>query len=100
MSASLGAERPSALLADRPPDAERRRADSLQALLAAIVASSSDASVSSTPNGVVTTWNEGAQKMFGYSANEAVGRHVREVIRPGPERWPRIPSTVSATRSS
>jgi PAS domain S-box-containing protein len=43
--------------------------------LGAIVASSSDAILSVAPDGAVTTWNEGAEQMFGYPAGEVVGRH-------------------------
>jgi len=43
--------------------------------LAAIVASSGDAILSVAPDGAVTTWNEGAEQMFGYPAGEVVGRH-------------------------
>ena len=45
------------------------------ARLAAIVHSSSEAIVSSTEAGLITVWNPAAEKMFGYSAEEAVGRH-------------------------
>lgn len=62
-------------------DAERQRADSLHARLAAIVDSSYDAIVSSTVDGVVTTWNKGAERTFGYTLADALGRPVREVIR-------------------
>ena len=65
--------------------AEERRADELQARLAAIVDSSYDAIVSSTTGGTVTSWNRGAERIFGFSALEAVGRPVREVIPPEPE---------------
>ncbi|MBL0938439.1 MAG: response regulator [Gemmatimonadaceae bacterium] len=61
---------------------ERSRADGLQRELAAIVESSPDAIVSSTLSGRVTTWNNGAERTFGYTASEAIGRKVEEVIRP------------------
>jgi two-component system sensor histidine kinase UhpB len=62
--------------------AERQRADALQARLAAIVESSYDAIVSSSVGGVITSWNRGAERIFGFTAAEAVGRHVREILRP------------------
>lgn len=70
--------------------AERQRADALQVRLAAIVESSYDAIVSSSIDGVITSWNRGAERIFGYTAEEAVGRHVREIIRPQADEvgWP------------
>lgn len=48
--------------------------------LAAIVSSSDDAIVSKTLDGVILTWNGAAERMFGYSAAEAVGRHITLII--------------------
>src|SRR5258708_7970847 len=44
--------------------------------LAAIVDSSDDAIVSKTMDGVITSWNKGAERIYGYSAEEALGRPV------------------------
>ena len=59
---------------------ERRDTDEVRDRLAAIVSSSDDAIVSKTLEGVITSWNRGAQDIFGYTAAEAVGRHISLII--------------------
>ncbi len=51
-----------------------------QARLAAIVTSSKDAIVSRTLDGIVTSWNEAAERMFGYTAAEMVGQSIQRLI--------------------
>jgi PAS domain S-box-containing protein len=53
---------------------ERKRADELRGRLVAIVESSDDAIVSEDLQGVLTGWSKGAQRLFGYTADEAIGQ--------------------------
>jgi PAS domain S-box-containing protein len=59
---------------------DRQRADELAQRLAAIVASSDDAIVSKNLDGVIQSWNEGAKRLFGYTAEEAIGKPVTMLI--------------------
>jgi PAS domain S-box-containing protein len=58
----------------------RQKADKAIGLLTSIVDSSSDAIVSKTLQGIITSWNTGAERLFGYTANEAIGQHISMII--------------------
>ncbi|MBS1161682.1 MAG: sensor-containing diguanylate cyclase/phosphodiesterase [Proteobacteria bacterium] len=54
---------------------------------AAIVQSSADAIIGKTLDGIITSWNEGAERLFGYSGGEALGHHI-SLIAPAPHEAP------------
>jgi len=58
----------------------RKRADQAQAQLAAIVLSSDDAIIGKDLNSIITSWNKGAEKIFGYAAVEMVGASITRLI--------------------
>jgi PAS domain S-box-containing protein len=62
---------------------ERQRAEESAIRLAAIVNSSEDAIIGKTVDGIITSWNPGAEKMFGYSAEEVVGQSMLMLFPPG-----------------
>ena len=63
-------------------DAERQRAEATQARLAMIVETSDDAIISMSVQGSILSWNAGAERMFGYRAEEAVGQPITLPIPP------------------
>src|ERR1700761_7974408 len=62
--------------------AERGELQQARAHLAAIVESSEDGIVGKTLDGIVTSWNQGAERLFGYSAAEMIGQPIAKLIPP------------------
>lgn len=86
LSISLLRGRPSPLVIAMVEDiTDKQRADEARFRHAAIVESSKDAIISKNLNGVIVSWNAGAQHMFGYTESEAVGRPITILIPP--ELW-------------
>ena len=61
---------------------ERMRAERERSMLALIVEASADAIISLTPDFLISSWNPGAQRVFGYSENEALGQPRRMLVPP------------------
>ncbi len=78
-AATLGAAALAALSLHR---AGRRAVDNTRQRLAAIVDSSQDAIVSETLDGVITSWNPGAERMYGYTAAEMLGQSLQRLVPP------------------
>jgi len=72
--------KPRQYVAIRADITERKHAEEAKSWLAAIVESSDDAIISKTLDGAITAWNRGAQKLFGYTPSEAVGKPMLMLI--------------------
>ena len=75
---------------------ERKQAEEVRARLAAIVESSEDAIIAKTLKGVITDWNRGAQKIYGYSAEEVLGKPI-DILVPS-DRSNEIPTILERLR--
>ncbi|WP_170121440.1 putative bifunctional diguanylate cyclase/phosphodiesterase [Geodermatophilus tzadiensis] len=76
----------------------RRQHDAL-ARLAAVVHSTDDAVYTASPEGLIETWNPGAERLYGYTTAEVLGRHVRALVAPEMEDLVE-PALLSLDRSS
>ncbi len=85
--------KPRQYVAIRADITERKHAEEARARLAEIVESSDDAIIGKTLDGIITSWNRGAEKVFGYSAKEAIGRPMLMLIPP--ERSAEEPEILS-----
>ncbi len=75
---------------------ERKLAETASIRLAAIVESSDDAIISKTLDGIITSWNCGAEKLFGYSAQECIGKSMLMLFPP--ERISEEPEILARIR--
>lgn len=72
---------------------DQKSAAELHARLAAIVESSEDAIISKSLTGIIQSWNRGAERMFGYQAEEVVGKHISMLA--APDRVDEIPHILA-----
>ncbi|MFN2533290.1 MAG: chemotaxis protein CheB [Pyrinomonadaceae bacterium] len=74
----------------------QKQAEEVKGRLAAIIQSSNDAIISKDLNGIIATWNHGAQNLFGHTAQEAIGKPITMLI--APERMHEEPGILERIR--
>ena len=85
LSISLLNSRPSPLVLAMVEDiTEKKRAEETRLRHAAVIESSDDAIASGTLDGIIVSWNAGAQKIYGYTEAEAVGKSITMLVPPEP----------------
>ncbi|GMU20016.1 MAG: hypothetical protein AMXMBFR13_01170 [Phycisphaerae bacterium] len=82
LSGEEGLLRPAGLQNASSILAARQREEELRARLAAVIESSEDAIVTKTLEGIIRTWNKGAQRIFGYTAEEVIGQPITILMPP------------------
>ena len=75
---------------------DRKRAEEIKQRLASIVQFSDDAIISKNLDGIIESWNAGAERIFGYTANEAIGQPVQMLIPP--DRFDEEPEILNRIR--
>jgi PAS domain S-box-containing protein len=75
---------------------ERKRGEDAAAYLAAVVESSDDAIISTDLQGIIKSWNNGAERFYGYKAAEAIGKPATTLLPPG--RWNEEPRILEFIR--
>ncbi|HSE22618.1 MAG TPA: PAS domain S-box protein, partial [Pyrinomonadaceae bacterium] len=83
MSKSIGGDSLPKDQADRQTENELRSSELAGYWLASLIDSADDAIISKTLEGVITSWNKGAERIFGYTPDEAIGQSVTMLIPPG-----------------
>ena len=79
---------------------DRRQAEAISAYLASIVQSCDDAIIGKTLDGIVVSWNAGAERLYGYSVEEVIGRSISLLIPSyRPEELPEIFNTIKRGES-
>lgn len=75
---------------------DRKRAEEVKQRLAAIVQFSDDGIISKNLEGIIESWNAGAERIFGYTANEAIGQSIEMLIPP--DRLHEEPAIIARIR--
>lgn len=72
---------------------ERKQAERINSQLASIVTSSVAAIIGKTIDGTIVSWNPGAEKIFGYAAGDAIGKHISMLV--APEKLYEVPEVIA-----